>query len=151
MIYFTKMTSIGKLTIIEKDGFIVRVSFGTYLVIGKKRESALIASAFEQIEEYLQQKRTEFDLPIMLEGTEFQLKVWNLLREIPYGKTCSYKDIAKKLGNFSCCRAIGVANNKNPIPIIVPCHRVIGADGNLTGYAGGLRLKRQLLLLEQRI
>ena len=104
-------------------------------------ETKLIKETYNQIEEYLNKKRKQFDLPLQLQGSEFQIKVWNELRNIPYGDTCSYKDIAIKIGNEKASRAVGMANNRNKIAILVPCHRVIGADGNLTGYAGGLEIK----------
>ena len=103
-----------------------------------------------ELNEYLSGKRRQFDIPIKLSGTDFQLAVWNALLTIPYGETRSYKEIAEQIGNPKSCRAVGMANHRNPIAIIVPCHRVIGADGSLTGFGGGLDLKRQLLELEGR-
>ena len=99
--------------------------------------------------EYFNKEREQFELPLSPQGTEFQLKVWSALREIPYGETCSYKDIAIKLGNEKASRAVGMANNRNPIAIFVPCHRVIGANGKLVGYAGGLDIKEKLLEMEK--
>lgn len=110
----------------------------------------LLQEAKEQLEEYFAGKRKEFDLPISSHGTEFQKKVWNALRQIPYGETRSYREIAVQIGNPKACRAIGGANNKNPIMIIVPCHRVIGADGSLVGFGGGLPAKEYLLALERK-
>ena len=98
--------------------------------------------------EYLKGHRVSFDFAYELIGTQFQLKVWNALCNIPYGKTCSYKDIAIAIGNPKACRAVGMANNKNPITIIVPCHRVIGSSGTLVGYAGGIEMKQFLIDLE---
>ncbi len=112
-------------------------------------ETKLIKEAHKQLEEYLNKKRKEFELPLLPQGTEFQLKVWNALKEIPYGQTCSYKDIAIKAGNEKASRAVGMANNRNPIAIFIPCHRVIGANGKLVGYAGGLDIKEKLLDLER--
>ncbi|MDR0447970.1 MAG: methylated-DNA--[protein]-cysteine S-methyltransferase [Treponema sp.] len=111
-------------------------------------ETPLIKKASVQLGEYFEGKRKEFDVPLLLRGTDFQLSVWKALQKIPWGKTRSYKDIALSAGNSRACRAVGMANNRNPIAIIVPCHRVIGSDGSLTGYAGGLELKRHLLELE---
>ncbi len=105
---------------------------------------------FNQLSEYFEGMRKTFDFSYELNGTPFQKKVWNALLEIPYGETRSYKDIAKSIGNEKASRAIGMANNKNPIIIVVPCHRVIGSDGNLVGYAGGIDSKKYLLELEQR-
>lgn len=103
-----------------------------------------------QIKEFLRGVRTAFDLPLKMDGTTFQKKVWNALKDIPYGETVSYKEIASKIGNPKATRAVGLANGRNPIPLIVPCHRVIGSDGKLVGYDGGLERKVHLLNLEQK-
>jgi len=108
----------------------------------------LLQQAKQQLTDYFEQKRKTFDLPLAPAGTKFQRNVWRELRAIPYGVTCSYADIAKRLNNPNAVRAVGSANGKNPISIIVPCHRVIGTNGTLTGYAGGLQRKAFLLLLE---
>jgi len=107
-------------------------------------------AAKEQLREYFARKREAFDLPLVLNGTPFQLSVWRELQAIPYGKTVSYLELAKKIGNPKAVRAVGMANGSNPIPIIVPCHRVIGSDGSLTGFGGGLPTKQRLLALESR-
>lgn len=109
----------------------------------------LLSMATIQLDEYFQGKRTIFSLPFKLTGTPFQLAVWKELKNIPYGKTTSYKEIAQKINKPKACRAVGMANNKNPLPIIIPCHRVIGSNGKLIGYAGGLKLKNYLLELEK--
>ena len=109
----------------------------------------LLSMATIQWDEYFQGKRTIFSLPFKLTGTPFQLAVWKELQNIPYGKTTSYKEIAQKINKPKACRAVGMANNKNPLPIIIPCHRVIGSNGKLIGYAGGLKLKNYLLELEK--
>ena len=109
----------------------------------------LLSMATIQLDEYLQGKRTTFSLPFKLTGTPFQLAVWKELQNIPYGKTTSYKEIAQKINKPKAYRAVGMANNKNPLPIIIPCHRVIGSNGKLIGYAGGLNLKNYLLELEK--
>jgi len=114
-----------------------------------QQETPLIKKAAQQFGEYFDGKRKSFNLPLILRGTDFQIKVWNALQKIPYGKTISYGELAAIIGNPKASRAVGMANNRNPIPIIVPCHRVIGHDGSLTGYAGGLELKRLLLELEK--
>jgi methylated-DNA-[protein]-cysteine S-methyltransferase len=101
-----------------------------------------------QILEYLQGRRTTFDIPFTLRGTIFQRTVWNALLEIPYGRIVSYADIARKVGNPRACRAVGGANNKNPLPIVIPCHRVVGHNGRLVGYGSGLWRKRLLLEVE---
>ncbi|STY71884.1 Methylated-DNA--protein-cysteine methyltransferase, inducible [Megamonas hypermegale] len=109
----------------------------------------LLSMATIQLDEYFQGKRTTFSLPFKLTGTPFQLAVWKELQNIPYGQTTSYKEIAQKINKPKAYRAVGMANNKNPLPIIIPCHRVIGSNGKLIGYAGGLKLKNYLLELEQ--
>lgn len=109
----------------------------------------LLSMATIQLDEYIQGKRTTFSLPFKLTGTPFQLAVWKELQNIPYGQTTSYKEIAQKINKPKAYRAVGMANNKNPLPIIIPCHRVIGSNGKLIGYAGGLNLKNYLLELEK--
>ncbi len=111
----------------------------------------LLADARGQIEEYLRGERRVFDLPLALEGTPFQRRVWEELCRVPFGETASYRDIADRIGAPSAVRAVGLANGANPIAIIVPCHRVIGSDGRLTGYGGGLPNKRWLLDHEARV
>jgi methylated-DNA-[protein]-cysteine S-methyltransferase len=108
----------------------------------------LLEKAAKQLDEYFNGKRKAFDLPLSPHGTDFQIRVWKTLQTIPYGQTRSYGQIAAQTGNPKASRAVGMANNRNPIAIIIPCHRVIGADGSLTGYAGGLELKQQLLEIE---
>jgi methylated-DNA-[protein]-cysteine S-methyltransferase len=103
-----------------------------------------------QLEEYFNGERREFDLPLRMHGTTFQQRVWRELMEIPYGETRSYGEQAKRIGNPNASRAVGLANGRNPIAIVVPCHRVIGADGSLTGFGGGLERKRWLLAHEER-
>jgi methylated-DNA-[protein]-cysteine S-methyltransferase len=104
-----------------------------------------------QLTEYFSNQRTEFDLPLQPDGTEFQKKVWQALRAIPFGQTRSYLDLAKAVGKPEAFRAVGAANSRNPLSIVVPCHRVVASDGSLTGYAGGLRNKAALLALEAKI
>ena len=106
------------------------------------------AAAVAQLDEYFAGRCTRFDLVLAPGGTAFQRRVWELLRDIPYGTTITYSELALRLGNPAACRAVGAANGRNPLPIVVPCHRVIGSDGRLTGYAGGLAAKRALLALE---
>lgn len=112
------------------------------------KETPLIKETAKQLQEYLLGQRIEFDVPLSLNGTEFQKLVWNELKDVPYGKTYSYKELAQKIGKPTAARAVGMANNKNPILIIIPCHRIIGADGSLVGYAAGLEIKKQLLDME---
>ena len=106
--------------------------------------------AKKQIIEYMSGERHTFYLKLNPQGTEFQKNIWNALCEIPYGETCSYKDIALAVGNDKAYRAVGMANNKNPIPLIIPCHRVVGSNGKLTGYAFGCSIKKRIIELEQR-
>ena len=106
--------------------------------------------AARQLREYFAGARTEFELRLEPEGTPFQQRVWNELRGIPYGETISYRELAERVGNPAGTRAVGAANGRNPLPIVVPCHRVIGSDGSLTGFGGGLQIKRKLLDLESR-
>lgn len=154
MRYFIELDApIGIVRIIEEDGFIVSVhtmqeieSMPDDIVY---RETEILLSAKKQLEEYFAGIRKNFDLPLKPKGTPFQLLVWEQLKQIPYGETRSYGEIAKAIGNPKASRAVGGANNKNPIGIIVPCHRVIGANGKLVGYAGGLDVKEKLLMLEK--
>lgn len=133
--------------IIEKDNQIYAIT--TKNIYDYVNENTpLIKEAFKQIHEYVAGKRQMFDLPLLLEGTPFQIKVWQALLKIPYGKTCSYQQIAKTVGSPKAYRAVGMANNRNRIMIVIPCHRVIGADGKLVGYAGGIEMKKALLEIE---
>lgn len=143
---------VGMLRIVEEDGALTELSLDSYEppVSGEysREETRLTRSTARQLDEYFAGKRTEFDLPLAPKGTEFQKKDWEALRKIPYGQTCTYKDIAQAIGCPKGFRAVGLANNRNPIMIIIPCHRVIGSDGSLTGYAGGTHIKKYLLELE---
>lgn len=114
------------------------------------RDDEAFPIAVRQLAEYFNGERTEFDLPLNPRGTEFQRKVWDRLRAIPYGVTISYGELASRTGNPKAARAVGAANGRNPIPIIIPCHRVIGSNGKLTGFYGGLHLKEGLLTHERR-
>ena len=114
-----------------------------------RRDDGAFAEACRQLDEYFAGERREFDLPLNPAGTPFQLAVWDALKTIPYGEIRSYGEIAEQIGRPGAARAVGLANGRNPISIVVPCHRVIGANGTLTGYAGGLERKQQLLSLEQ--
>lgn len=114
-----------------------------------ERDDAPFADVIEQLEEYFAGRRRDFELELALAGTPFQRGVWSALREIPYGETISYGDLAERIGRPSAARAVGMANGRNPIGIIVPCHRVVGSTGDLTGYGGGLDRKRRLLDLER--
>ncbi|MBY0413682.1 MAG: methylated-DNA--[protein]-cysteine S-methyltransferase [Bdellovibrionales bacterium] len=116
---------------------------------GDGKSIQILLQTISEVSEYLQGCRRTFNVPLDIEGSDFQKKVWKKLTQIPYGTTCSYKEIAQKLKDPNKARAVGSANGKNPISLIVPCHRVINASGKLGGYAGGLKIKEHLLLLEQ--
>ena len=145
-------TVVGKIGISEEDGLITEVLFidddENSLTERKVRETQIIKRASNQLKEYFAGQRRVFDLSLSINGTPFQTMVWNALKAIPYGETRSYKDIAIQIGKSKACRAIGMANNRNKIPIIIPCHRVIGSKGVLVGYGGGLRIKEKLLEIE---
>jgi methylated-DNA-[protein]-cysteine S-methyltransferase len=112
-------------------------------------ETPLLEMAVQQLKEYFEGNRRNFELPLSLTGTDFQRSVWEALQAIPYGETRSYRQIAEQAGSPKACRAVGMANHRNPVMIIVPCHRVIGADGSMVGYGGGLEMKEFLLRLER--
>ena len=146
-IYFYE-TEIGTIGIRENNKYITDIYFSKIDTNDNIEETELIKECFLQLKEYFEGNRKSFDLPIDAKGTEFQKKVWDELLKIPYGETKSYKDIALAIGNEKACRAIGMANNKNPIPIIIPCHRVIGSNKKLVGYSGGIDIKEKLLNIE---
>jgi methylated-DNA-[protein]-cysteine S-methyltransferase len=141
---------IGGLRIHVSAGLVTAIDFGADQPRGARLADPLLDRAETQLDEYFAGQRTIFDLPLASEGSEFQKKVWSELQRIPFGETASYGDIARRLGyEPGISRAVGAANGANPIPIVVPCHRVVGADGSLTGYAGGIERKRTLLALER--
>ena len=151
MPYSTLTTPIGELLLVaDDDGALTAVHLpGRHgSTAGLERDDALLEPARRQLTEYFAGERRDFELPLHPEGAPFQLRVWDKLKAIPYGETVSYGEIARELGNPTASRAVGAANGRNPIAIIVPCHRVIGSTGSLTGYAGGLDQKRALLDLE---
>lgn len=145
---YTYKTKIGYLTISEENDIIVEILFGQSENLTE--ENNALKKAINEINEFLDGNRKEFTFPFQISGTEFQQKVYNELLKIPYGQTCSYKDIAKSIGNEKASRAVGNANNKNKLPIVIPCHRVIGKSKDLTGYAGALNVKEFLLNLENK-
>lgn len=148
---WTEKTPIGTIGIVECDGKITNVYFdGCADKVIIVNQTPLLKEAFRQLNAYLAGEPGEFPLPLEPRGTQFQLDVWKALRQIPYGETASYKHIAAMVGNPKASRAVGMANNKNPIPIFIPCHRIIGSNGSLTGYRGGLELKRRLLEIEAK-
>lgn len=141
---------VGTLTLTEEEGALTGLYFGRLSRQGQEVLSPVLEETARQLSEYFSGKRREFSLPLSPKGTEFQLRVWRALETIPYGETRSYGDMARLIGSPKACRAVGMANHRNPISIIVPCHRVVGANGSLTGYGGGLDAKRFLLDLEQK-
>ncbi|GAB2712895.1 methylated-DNA--[protein]-cysteine S-methyltransferase [Halomonas garicola] len=140
---------LGRLTLTASDDGLTAVDFSRGL-LGTRREHPVLERCKAQLAEYFAGTRTAFDLPLAAEGTAFQQAVWQALREIPYGETRNYGELAAALGKPTASRAVGTANGKNPLAIVVPCHRVVGADGRLTGYSGGLARKEWLLAHEAR-
>ena len=151
MRYSTLTTPIGELVLTaDDDGALTGVNLPNRHPdpAGWERDDELLGDARRQLTEYFAGERTTFDLPLRPAGAPFQLRVWEALLRIPYGETASYGELARELGHPTAARAVGAANGRNPIAIVVPCHRVIGSNGSLTGYAGGLDCKRALLDLE---
>ena len=151
---YTFQSPIGLLMISEENGVLTGLSLkkesaGNSLLQKYIQHSDLLYEAYRQLNEYFAGKQTRFDLPLHCNGTAFQKKVWNELQNIPYGETRSYEDIAASIGNPKAVRAVGQANGKNPILIIIPCHRVIHKNGDITGFACGTDVKKYLLTLEQ--
>ena len=150
-IYFYN-TVLGKIGIAERDGNITNVFFGKDALPQDttEEETPLLREAAQQLDRYLIGQLKTFTLPLCPTGTPFMKQVWVQLCNIPYAATATYKEIAIKTGNVKACRAVGLANNRNPIPIFIPCHRVIGSNGTLTGYRGGLEMKEKLLHIERK-
>ncbi len=158
-------TPIGKLKVVEEENYIIELSLleknklqdlncemapaETKMTDDGNEDSPLLLTAKRQLEEYFAGERKLFTLPLKPKGTTFQQKVWKALLDIPYGETRSYKEVAIQAGNEKACRAVGMANNRNPIMILVPCHRVIGTNGAMVGYGAGISVKEYLLNLEQ--
>lgn len=148
MYYCIYNSIIGPLCLIEENQKLIECSFGT-TGQGIQKETVLLKQVMKELQEYFNGERTSFSIPINPYGTDFQKKVWESLVTIPYGQTRPYKEISIQVGNEKASRAIGMANHNNPIAIIVPCHRVIGTNGKMVGYAGGIEKKELLLNLEQ--
>ncbi|MBK5245679.1 MAG: methylated-DNA--[protein]-cysteine S-methyltransferase [Peptostreptococcaceae bacterium] len=153
--FIYKQTPVGDIVIGESEGFITYLLFSTEIKMNENiknnyivEETPLIKKAKQQLDEYFIGKRNIFTLPLKPKGSVFQMMVWEALRKIPYGETRSYKEIGEQIGNPKASRAVGHANNRNPISIIIPCHRVIGSNGKSTGYGGGIDIKEKLLSLE---
>lgn len=145
-------TDIGKIGITEKNGKITNLYFSDdkWPKDSEMRETPILQEAAQQLKNYLAGKLTTFSLPLEADGTTFMKQVWASLCEIPYGTTSTYKNVAEKIGKTNAARAVGLANNRNPIPIFIPCHRVIGTNGSLVGYRGGIELKNKLIQMESR-
>lgn len=146
-------TDIGKIGIAERDGRITNLYFpsDSWPPDMEIHETPVLKEAAQQLQSYLAGKLTNFTLPLEIAGTTFMKQVWRSLGEIPYGKTVSYKNLAEKIGRPNAARAVGLANSRNPIPIFIPCHRVIGSNGSVVGYRGGLELKNRLLKMENNV
>jgi len=144
-------SEIGLIKISADETSVIGVDFADEKEKGASKDSVVLSEALNQLHEYFKGKRKEFSLNLFLDGTDFQKRVWRELMKIPYGKVVTYGEIAKSIGNEKASRAVGNANNKNKIGIIIPCHRVIGGDGKLVGYAGGLWRKEWLLKHERNI
>ncbi len=152
-VYTIFSSRLGDVTIQANDDGLLGIWFETYTTKPKElgredRKHNVLAEACKQLTEYFEGSRKIFDVPLAAKGTDFQKQVWQALTQIPFGETWSYQDLANAIGNPKAVRAVGLANGKNPISVIVPCHRVIGKSGKLTGYAGGLERKKALLTLE---
>ena len=152
-IWIYENTKIGKIALAEEDNKITNLYFITDNIEGTYKETDLIKEAKKQLDEYFEGKRRKFNLPIILKVTEFQKAFWRALETIEYGHTISYKELATRVGNEKASRAVGTANAKNPVPIFIPCHRVVRANGNiggyLGGYLGGIDIKEYLLNIEK--
>lgn len=153
---WTMQTKIGPLSLMASERGLCGIFFGERKdgeelrsLKGEDPASRILLQTVRQLEEYFAGARRDFDLPTDVDGTEFQKRVWSELEKIPYGNTASYSDVARRIRNDKAVRAVGTANGRNPLPIIVPCHRVIAADGTLGGYGGGLKIKTVLLDLER--
>ena len=142
--------AIGRICIVQENESITHIDLDEMPKDAKNEETLLLKNAAKQLAEYFSAQRSSFDLPLAPKGTGFQQSVWQALLKIPYGATRCYSEIAEVIGNEKACRAVGMANNKNPILIVIPCHRVIGKDGSLTGYGEGLPIKQFLLDLEKK-
>ncbi|HEX4999472.1 MAG TPA: methylated-DNA--[protein]-cysteine S-methyltransferase [Terriglobia bacterium] len=150
MRYAVVHTPLGPLTVASTPKGLAAVQFGASKPKDGVEDEGANHDFIRQLEEYFEGRRTDFDAPLDVAGTPFQMAVWNELQRIPYGETRTYGEIAARIGRPGAARAVGMANHDNPIAVVIPCHRVIGGNGSLTGYAGGLHLKQKLLSLERR-
>jgi methylated-DNA-[protein]-cysteine S-methyltransferase len=147
IVYGVVPAPFGELLVAKNGNAVVEIRFepGT---IDARRDDGAVADVAAQLQQYFRGERSAFELPLAPRGTEFQQLVWRALQRIPYGETRSYSDIAREIGRPAAVRAVGAANGANPIPIVIPCHRVVGSNGSLTGFGGGIETKRWLLALE---
>lgn len=145
------LTEIGWLQVDGNDDFIESIAFSKSEPTSTKEEPKWKPELIQQLDSYFNYEKIEFNLPLKPKGTEFQQRVWDQLIKIPYGQTISYWELAKRIGDIKATRAVAAANGKNPIVIVIPCHRVIGKDGSLTGYSSGIERKKFLLELEKGI
>ena len=152
MSYQYLQTPIGTLRLVSDNLQLIKIEFENHYSHDDHLEAsnAVLTDCADQLTDYFAGRRQRFALPLAAVGTAFQRSVWDALRDIPYGEIRSYRDIARSIGNPAAVRAVGAANGRNPLPIVVPCHRVIGSNGKLTGFAGGLETKKFLLELEGR-
>ena len=143
-------TPIGRLRLVSRDDHLVGIELEGHqeAAAGEEKSDPALAACAAQLEEYFAGKRRTFNLPLAPDGTVFQRAVWRTLETIPFGELRSYREVAEAIGKPTAVRAVGAANGSNPLPIVVPCHRVVGSDGSLTGFAGGVEIKRKLLVLE---
>ncbi|RUT80160.1 methylated-DNA--[protein]-cysteine S-methyltransferase [Ancylomarina longa] len=153
MFYDTISSPIGNLLLLSSDAGLKKIIFSDHQNnispnLNWIKDSFKLKEVKDQLLAYFHQELTQFNLMLAPDGTAFQKSIWKELQQIPYGTICSYQDIANSIGKPNACRAVGMANSLNPIPIIIPCHRVIGKNGKLTGYAGGLETKAKLLIIE---
>ena len=140
---------IGPLTIAVDDaGALTEIRFDGEPIAGSAPDRKACAAAARELREYFRGERREFTIPVAPRGTEFQRRVWDELQRIPFGATISYAELARRIGSPNAVRAVGAANGANPIPVVIPCHRVIGSNGSMTGYGGGLSRKKKLLSIE---
>jgi len=140
---------IGLLTLVEEDGALTEVRFGERLEGIALCDTPLLKQAVRELNEYFSGQRKIFTVPLKPKGTPFQQRCWAALLQIPYGETRTYGQQAAMIGNPKACRAVGMGNHRNPLPVFIPCHRVVGSNGKLTGYAGGLDIKETLLYIER--
>lgn len=147
---FVTDTPIGPLTLVEEDGALCEVRFGDQSEGLSCCETPLLKQAMQELDEYFSGRRKQFTVPLAPKGTLFQQKCWQALLQIPYGETRTYGQQAALIGQPKACRAVGMGNHRNPLPVFIPCHRVIGKNGTLTGYAGGMAIKAKLLQIERK-